>query len=197
VVTEHKGKAVRTVGVIGSLLLVVGLSVMAPATSNADGSAAGSTPAKIAFSRIGAKQGVYTARPDGSHLKRLTRRLDPTYFGTRYNPDWHPNGKKLVFAASRRGLPDRLYRINADGSGRTRLTYPSQVGDSNPEYSPSGHRIALQHDSWERGNLRRVDADGSNRIRLTSRPSFEAHWAPDGSKIVLKALVRRDFQIKS
>ncbi len=175
----------RALRAIGSLLLVMGLLFVETAASSAlEVAGSGGTRPKIAFTRTGSDEGVYTVSPDGSHLKRLTKGLDPTYFGGRYNPDWHPDGQKLVFAASRRGLPDRLYRINADGSALTRLTYPSKAGDSNPDYSPSGNRIALQHDSFENANLRRADADGSNRIRLTHRTSFEPEWAPDGTTIL-------------
>lgn len=46
--------------------------------------------------------------PDGGGLTRLTDGFDPA---------WSPDGAKLVFAGG-----DGLYTINADGSGRTRLT---------------------------------------------------------------------------
>jgi hypothetical protein len=45
--------------------------------------------------------------------------------GTGVDPDWSPDGKKLVFAASP-PAESCIYTMNADGSGVTQITFPDQ-----------------------------------------------------------------------
>ena len=58
-------------------------------------------------------------------------------------PDWSPDGKTLVFNSDRNsgiGKGFDLYRIEADGSGLTRLTDSSESEEA-PVWSPDGTRI--------------------------------------------------------
>jgi TolB protein len=65
---------------------------------------------RIAFTRSASTlpPEIILMTPDGGAVTRLTDGFDPA---------WSPDGAKLVF-----GGGDGLYTINADGSGRTRLT---------------------------------------------------------------------------
>lgn len=74
--------------------------------------------------------------PDGSNQRRLThnRARDD-------NPDWAPDGSRLVFQSKRHANWD-LYTILPDGSGLERLTNNPAV-DSVPAWSPDGTRIAF------------------------------------------------------
>ena len=58
---------------------------------------------------------------------------NPTY------PDWSPDGRRIVFVAE---VDDQeeLFVINADGTGRRRITeHPAREG--HPHWSPDGGRI--------------------------------------------------------
>jgi Tol biopolymer transport system component len=66
----------------------------------------------------------------------------------------------------------RIYLVNADGSGVTRLT----TGGS-PAWSPDGQRIALNRS----GNIYVIDATGANEIQLVAGAS--PTWSPDGKRI--------------
>jgi Tol biopolymer transport system component len=68
---------------------------------------------------------IYLMNPDGSRVRKLTRNVasdsDPDYFASDVDPDWSPDGAKIVFASSREGNSE-IYVMNADGSDERRLT---------------------------------------------------------------------------
>jgi Tol biopolymer transport system component len=105
--------------------------------------------------------GIWTVRRDGSRLRRVTRYTVPED-GFNLNPDWRPDGRRIVYAqcgaASERGCGEGgIYSIRPDGSHRRRVHYwtPCDGGCTPPVYSPSGRRLALHHirpgDDWPPG----------------------------------------------
>jgi TolB protein len=87
---------------------------------------------RIAFSaqrfvRGRLRGGIYTVRPDGSGLERLTHRPG-------YDPDWSPSGHRLVFQRGR-----RILSVRADGSGRRLVVRRGAT----PVWSPDGRWIAF------------------------------------------------------
>jgi Tol biopolymer transport system component len=80
---------------------------------------------------------IYTARPDGTDAKRLTR------FGV-YTAESvvSPDGRKIVFTSLKGGDLD-IYVMNIDGSNVRQLTH--QLGyDGGPWWSPDGKRIVYR-----------------------------------------------------
>ena len=78
--------------------------------------------------------------PDGSGQTRLT--------DTDVNedsPELSPGGRRIVFTAQVDGGAD-IFVMNADGTGRTRLTSLTamRLGAVRPAWSPDGSRIAFQ-----------------------------------------------------
>jgi Tol biopolymer transport system component len=134
---------------------------------------------------------IYTARRDGSQLRRLT---DASGYDA--EASYSPDGKKIVFTSLRDGYPasnlsaeDRkrletdpayfgeIYLMNADGSDQKRLTH-SPGYDGGPFFSPDGRRIL-----WRRFDKKGATADvytmkldGSDVRRLTDFGSMS--WAP-------------------
>ena len=103
----------------------------------------------IMFSR--AAQGdyeIYTIKPDGSGVKRLTFAR-----GNDAHMAWSPDGEHIVFATSRLGFKDEmtytdapqpygeLFVMRADGSGVQQLT-DNQWEDGTPAFVPSGRLIS-------------------------------------------------------
>jgi len=142
---------------------------------------------------------VFTARPDGSRLKRLTNTsgYDAESTITR-------DGKKIVFTSMRDGDLD-IYTMDANGRNVKRLT--TELGyDGGPFWSYDGKQIVYRanHPQTEKektdyqtllkSNLIRpttldiwvMDADGSNKRQVTrnGKASFAPYFFPDGKRII-------------
>jgi len=108
-------------------------------------------------SNAGAGTGLYTIRPDGSGLKRLTvGGMDPA---------WSPNGKKFaaIFPAPGSGGQFEISTLNANGTGRKRIT--SGTESTAPAWSPSGSQIA-----FVRGSQIAVVGASGGRVKQVTRP---------------------------
>ena len=170
---------------------------------NADGSAqrrltrSGHTPAwspdgrRIAFVITGK---LYVVNADGSGHRTLTPRIGD---GAANSLAWSPDGRKLLVLLEHGSAPlcaicDRVYVLNADGSGLRDLTRKlggSQPGPgpaSDPVWSPDGRKIAFVQLNRRLG-VYVVNADGSGMRNLTPKPMGAAYaapaWSPDGRKI--------------
>jgi Tol biopolymer transport system component len=142
---------------------------------------------------------IFTARPDGSDLRRLT-----TTAGYDAEATISRDGKKIVFTSTRDDDLD-IYTMNADGSGVRRLTQEPGY-DGGAFFSPDGKKIVyrahhpktaeetadyktLLADGLIRpGNLELwvMDAEGSNKRQITSNgaANFGPFWHPDGKRII-------------
>jgi TolB protein len=147
---------------------------------------------------------VFTARPDGSDLRRLTD--NPGYDA---EATISPDGRSIVFTSHRDGDID-IYVMNADGSNVRRLT--NEFGyDGGPFFSPDGTKIVYRAhhptDSAAIADYRallaaglvrpnRVDifvmnADGSGKRQLTDngKANFAPFFHPDGRRIIFSSNV--------
>ena len=139
---------------------------------------------KIAFQSEG---DIWVMNADGSLQHRLTS-------GAEYDlaPDWSPDGTKIALTG---GGPDTglfIDVINADGTGRTRLT--TSTGDYYPEWSPDGTKIAFSSYGSTSGRLIVMNADGTGPRVLTNvrkRIDYESTWAPDGTRLAFAAYYDR------
>lgn len=142
---------------------------------------------------------IYTARPDGSDLRRLTRN-DAYDAEATVSPD----GKRIVFTSNRDGDIE-LYTMNVNGTDVRRIT--RRVGyDGGAFFSPDGRRLVWRamypETRADSGDYRRLladrlvrptrlelwvaDADGSNARQVTQlgAASFAPFFHPDGQRIV-------------
>jgi TolB protein len=156
---------------------------------------------------------IFTAKPDGSDLKQLTK--TPGYDAeTTISRDG-----KLVFTSKRDGDLD-IYTMDANGKNVKRLT--NELGyDGGPFWSYDGRQIVYRayHPQTEKEkadylallkqNLIRpttleimvMNADGSNKRQVThlNAASFAPYFFPDGKRIIFATNVAdpkgRDFDL--
>lgn len=77
-----------------------------------------------------------------------------------------------------------LYRMNLDGTGRTRLTFDPR-DELAPAWSPDGTQLVYQIGEGDIWQIMLMNWDGSNPIQLTSEGSNQyPTWSPDGTRIL-------------
>jgi Tol biopolymer transport system component len=109
---------------------------------------------------------VFTIRPDGTGLTRLTH-SEPRELILFEAPSWSPDGSRLVFFMER---PDRdLFTVNADGTGFRNITnstcfLPEGACELFPVWSPDGTKILFT--KLVPISFATVNPDGSDLVRL-------------------------------
>ncbi len=171
------------------------------------GSGGTSGPSRIAFARdLGGLSGdltsLYTVRPNGSGLYRVTVPPTRQALGGDSGPVWAPGGRTLVFE---RNLPYwgsdrmRLMAVPAHGGRARQLT--SGPFDGMPSISPDGRRIAftrvVQSVVAPTAALFTIDGHGKHLAPLLSDGlDLSAAWSPDGRTIAFSRLATADTPLR-
>jgi len=142
---------------------------------------------------------IYTAKPDGSDIRALSKAA-----GYNAESTITRDGKHIVFTSTRNGDLD-VFTMDADGSNVKQLTH--ELGyDGGPFWSYDGKKIVYRaehpktpeeikdyKDLYARGLIRPGDlelwvmnADGSGKHQVTHNgaANFAPYWFPDGKRIV-------------
>jgi TolB protein len=147
---------------------------------------------------------IYSARPDGSDLRRLT-----SYGVYTAEAVVSPDGRRIVFTSLKDGDLD-IYTMNVDGSDVRRLTTTPGY-DGGPWWSPDGTRIvyrAWHYAADDTAGLRQyrellaqrmirpnrmelfvMNADGSGQRQVTNLggANFGPSWTPDGRRLIFSS----------
>jgi Tol biopolymer transport system component len=114
---------------------------------------------------------VLVVSPDGTGMRNLTPK---GVFES--DPIWSPDGRKILFV--REGS---LYLMNADGSGRAKLTDGQVISEH--RWSADGRTIAYVDTRFEGDDvfddLWAIHPDGTGKIKVAEN-AFSFSWSPDG-----------------
>lgn len=125
---------------------------------------------------------VYTIRPDGSRLTRLTPR------GTLgEQPNWTSDGQSIVFTSSRDGVK-QLYLMTRNGGNPVAL--PGTTNGFLAAFSPDGRWLLFASQDRRPSMHYRVfvmHLDGSSRRQLgdSTKSNEDPRWTTDGQRVVL------------
>jgi Tol biopolymer transport system component len=171
---------------------------------------------RIAFARyaLGSPGGdpsggaIFTIGTNGHGERQLTH---PPAGASDTQPDWSPDGSRIVFERQFDDKPYEMWSVKPDGSDPRQIDPGCPPGipadqiceEEGPAWSPDGKQLAYGNPfgklkyiggvEWiEVGAISVIDADGSNRRQLTQlkRPTssedFQPVWSPDGKRIAFQ-----------
>ena len=136
---------------------------------------------RIAYASYGSNWEIFSMNTSGGGWVNLTNRpyrdLDPC---------WSPDGTKIAFSSEYVGSDFHIWRMNADGSGKTQLTFGTSVDDTDPSWSTDGTRIAFESNRDGDIEIWVMNADGSGARNLTNNPSADVDpsWMNGAERIV-------------
>jgi Tol biopolymer transport system component len=161
----------------------VTIAVDADATVHIDVTCTKLLPYDLAYQYAG---DIYLLPATGGPPLQLTRD------SISYRPTWSPDGRRLAFEKLTGSFPQGrahdLYVMNVDGTDILQLTSGTDLGDTQPEWSPDGSLILFSRRMVLEGgtDLYTIRPDGSDLRNLTTGAGYEddhGAWSPDGRQI--------------
>ncbi len=125
---------------------------------------------------------IYSINVDGTGLRRLTHNVrsdGSSLIGTDSRPVWSPDGSQIAFFSWISGGSPGLYKMNADGTGLTRL---ADAWLGRISWSPDGSKITYSKSQNGFSKTWIVNADGTDARFLSDVSNLS--WSPDGSELV-------------
>jgi len=164
-------------------------------------------PGPIAFQRFVDPEDeensqIFSVARPGAKARRLTSG------GSGFNPDYAPDGRKIVFERRFGGArPDAIVTMGSDGSFPalvpTTCAADPCLGDNSPAWSPDGNRLVFERafgpivkDSAAGLDLVTANADGTDEkvirhfrsLEAEGKEPHDAQWSPDGERIAVNIL---------
>jgi len=177
-------------------LLVAAFAVLLVRGAQGAGSAASS---RIAFGlERDDLSSIYTARPDGRGLRRLTVPPTRQQLGGDSGPVWSPNGRRIVFERNLIYWGADRYRLAAvPAAGGLAHQLTKGPYDAMPTLSPNGRRIAFVRLTGATLSLYTIDGQGRHAARLLSDGlDISPAWSPDGKTIAYSRLAAPSLPIE-
>jgi eukaryotic-like serine/threonine-protein kinase len=139
---------------------------------------------RLAFVRSLYTVGVYT-------LQATPRRVLVSSFSD-FQPQFSPDGSRLVFTSSRSGDErQHLWTAAADGSGARQLTHEPGISQASASWSPDGRQIAFDTFAEDfRQSVWTIDADGgAPRLVAKENGAHMPTWSRDGRWIYFQQTI--------
>ena len=121
---------------------------------------------------------IYTLRPDGSNLQKLTN-----VGGINTEPTYSHDGKSIYFTSDRGGGP-QIYRMDTSGGNATRVTFEGGYNIS-PRVSPDGKNLTYVTRRDGRFRIAILDLAGGSDMLLTDTSRDESpSFSPNGRYVL-------------
>ena len=132
---------------------------------------------RVAFSanRTGKGGELWVANQDGTNPNRLTEGIGRSVGGAR----WSPDGRWIIYNATREDGHWKIFRIDAQGGLPIMLT-ESPADENLPSYSRDGKWIYFCSNRTGRFEIYRMPAAGGEARQLTNDRGYEALESSDG-----------------
>ncbi len=153
---------------------------------------------QIAFvSKASGNYQIYVINSDGTGRRQITNLPEGAC-----QPDWSPDGTRLVFVSPCDSMTDyypgsALYIINADGKALLPLpTLPG--GDYDPKWSPDGKKIiftSLRNSGRPQLHVINLEDNSVTTISEKFLTDFQPSWSPDGKQIAFVSTRKQGQQI--
>jgi Tol biopolymer transport system component len=151
----------------------------------------------LAFlSNAGGAEGLWIQPWPGGRARLVVRHGERTVLG---NPNWSPDGRRIVFS-SNRGFPGHRTYVVDVGSGEQRRLSPLTSGACEPRFGRDGRRVAYvrrQHLTRERSQIVEVDLESSEERVLVDWPAlnYDPVYAPGKDEIAFASAIAGDFAV--
>jgi Tol biopolymer transport system component len=171
---------------VASTLVVLGPPSARATFAGSNGRIAFSYGDQFPLGDLGFHTDIFTVRPNGSGLQRLTHVPADAAAAL---PSWSPDGTKIAFESNVSGNYE-IWIMDADGRHKTQITDEPRFQHLMPSWSPDGTQIAYSRCDMPFGfvsscGIHVMSADGNYPYRVVGghyvneRPVF----SPDGTSI--------------
>ncbi len=142
---------------------------------------------KVIFESSDDDVDLWTTDIGPGHIAESPRRFPANSTQADENPQYSPDGRRIVFASSRSGSAE-LWLCLADGSQLQQLTHLSTALLGCPRWAPDGKKIAFDSFEGTEGQVLTIDVDTRQVQQLTAGHEGEVRpsWSADGNWIYFR-----------
>ncbi|TMM17815.1 MAG: hypothetical protein E6F97_12665, partial [Actinobacteria bacterium] len=136
--TPRGGETMNKLFATAVIAAAIALVALAAASGPARATYPGATNGRLAFGiNVGGNTDVYTVRPDGQDLRRLT--TDPGFDAcAAYSAD----GRRIAYCSGQGGGPVQVWTMKQNGTDKQQVTHMSGPATF-PDFSPDGSKIVF------------------------------------------------------
>jgi len=131
---------------------------------------------RLAFAQRVSQYDVVRVNLDGEELGKRSLISSTRFDG---NPQYSPDGSRILFSSSRSGVVE-IWLCDVDGGNARQLTFLGSAGS--PHWSPDSSQVAFDSTVGGSSEIFVVQASGGQPVQITSDPAsdYVPTWSRDG-----------------